>query len=121
MEPDQRDMLPGRPRIPNPPPPTEPARENNPDKEDLRKAAAKWIEDNPTAYGYFVRFALELAERGRPFGIGLVAERVRWECVVARGDDGYKINNNYRAYVARKLVAEHPRLRAFLKFRKTRY
>ena len=113
---------PAPPEIPDPPPPIWPAVENNPDKDDLRAKAAEWIFRNPEAYAYFEKFSLQMANAGRQFGIGLVAERVRWECYLKTTDeDGYKINNNYRAYIARKLVSDHPEIRPFLQFRKTRY
>jgi hypothetical protein len=101
----------------------EPARENNPRREDLRKAAAAWIVANPKVYALFQQFARQMSDRGRRFGIGLLAERVRWECmfVTAGGTHEYKINNNYRAYIARKLVQDDPFLTQFLRFRETKW
>lgn len=88
----------------------------------MRDEAARWIAENPQVYRLFERFALEAAAQGRPFGAKLLAERVRWECVVVgRSDDLYKLNNNHTAYVARRLVADHPELGPLLRFRKTRY
>jgi len=89
---------------------------------DLRVDAEKWIDDNPEAYDMFVRFALEMFQRGRSFGIGLLTERVRWECAIkTRGDDEFKINNNHRAYIARRLVKDYPFFEGYLTFRQTRY
>jgi len=97
-----------------------PARENNPFGEDLRRAAEKWITANPDVYRLFIRFALEMSTKGRRFGVKLLAERVRWEVTFTYGLD-YKVNNNYTAYIARMLVADHPSLTPFIQFRKTRY
>jgi hypothetical protein len=77
---------------------------------DLHEATERWIAENPASYKLFSRFALELA-RARPgkFGIALIAERVRWEVNVKwRGE--FKVNNSYRAYLARRLVKDHPEL-----------
>jgi len=79
---------------------------------------------NPSVYALFSRFALQMADRHHRFGIGLLAERVRWECAITstnEDDDPYKINNNYRAYIARQLISDHPGLEALMVFRRTRY
>jgi hypothetical protein len=100
----------------------EPARQNNPNGRDLRAEAATWVAANPQAYALFARFALEARAQGRRFGVKLLTERVRWECMVTTRDGaGYKINNNYHAYIARKLLQDHPQLEGFLRFRRTRY
>ena len=91
-------------------------------KENLRTKAEKWLTANPKVYPLFERFALEAFERGKPFGAKLLAERVRWECLISSRDDaGYKVNNNYTAYVARKLVEDHPKLGNVMRFRQTKY
>ena len=84
----------------------------------LERAAREWMEDHPEAMALFERLALQAAERGCRFGIGLLTERIRWEFAVERGVDGFKINNNHRAYIARELLRRHPRLRGFLETRK---
>ena len=100
----------------------DPAVENNPDKKNLRREAGVWIAANPRVYALFVRFAKEAASKGRPFGIKLLTERVRWEGLVnTTSDDGYKINNNHHAYIARRLVHDYPELVGLLRFRKTHY
>lgn len=89
---------------------------------DLRAEAEAWIDANPQAYAIFVRFAKRAATMGRPFGIGLLTERVRWEAFFDRSDtDGYKINNNHRAYIARRLVEDVPEAASLLRFRGTGY
>lgn len=80
------------------------------------EAARKWIEANPKGFALFERFALELASKNRRFGIGFIAERVRWECFIGNYTD-FKINNNHRAYIARELVRRHPELKDLIEFR----
>lgn len=98
----------------------EPARENNPDHEDLRKATAAWIEENPAVYAMFLHFAREMVKEGQPFGAKLLAERVRWECYLQKKGE-YKLNNNYVAYIARRLIMDDQTLLRFLRFRKTQW
>lgn len=104
------------------PPNVLPFKENNPSpKVNLRDAAEKWIEGNPSGYRLFVKFAMQMLGRRRNFGIGQLTERVRWEVALTweRDPRGFKINNNHRAYIARKLVEDYPRLEPFIQFRKT--
>jgi hypothetical protein len=98
----------------------EPARVNNPDHENLREATSAWISENRGVYSLFLKFAQEMASKGRCFGVKMLAERVRWECLVLLNGD-YKINNNYVAYIARRLVMEDPSLGRYIRFRKTQW
>ncbi len=98
----------------------EEARINNPDRKNLRYETAKWIKANPNTANLFLRFARQMAERRRLFGVKQLAERIRWECIFERGED-YKINNNYPAYIARWIIAKEPWIEEFIRFRKVRY
>ena len=87
-----------------------------------RARARQWIEDNPQVFALFERFALQMVERGKRFGIGQLAERVRWEVAMSwdKDDQGFRINNNYRAYLARELIKRHPQIEPFIEMRKTK-
>lgn len=88
---------------------------------NLRQRAEDWLADNPQVFALFEKFALRMVERRRKFGIGLLAERVRWEVAMTTEGDEYKVNNNYRAYIARKLVERHPEIGEFIDMRKVRF
>jgi len=78
------------------------------------------MNDNPDAMRHFAAFAEQLRVKGRRFGIGLLAERVRWEMTM-RGDvEDFKVNNSYRAYISRQLITDDPRLSAHIKCRSTK-
>jgi hypothetical protein len=81
-------------------------------------AAREWIDANPEAFAMFERFALELAAKGRRFGIALVTERVRWEVAFNYDKTDWKINNSHRAYIARELIARHPKLADLIETRR---
>ena len=85
---------------------------------DVRQKALVALDQN----ALFERFALQAARAGRPFGAKLLAERVRWEHFIGskRGHE-YKLNNNHTAYIARRLVKDHPQLGAFLRFRAAKH
>jgi hypothetical protein len=97
-----------------------PALENNPSKKNLRLECYQWIKGNPDIANLFLQFAQQLAKKGKPFGVKLIAERIRWEFAIEKTED-FKINNNYPAYVARWLVFKDPQLEPLLSFRETQY
>lgn len=65
---------------------------------------------NPQVWDYFCRFAFEAIEAGRvTLSVSLIIERIRWEVfVVTKSNDGFKINNNHRAFYARKFMKFYP-------------
>lgn len=77
-----------------------------------RQRATEWIRNNFKVVEMFETFALALQERGRCFGINLLRERVRWECVYEYGEEAYKFPNEFSPYVARFLLWLHPDLQA---------
>lgn len=69
----------------------------------------RFHEDNPHIYTLVERFASELLAAGRSkAGIGEIWERIRWELSVATRGDGFKLNNNHRAFYARLWLERHP-------------
>ena len=98
-----------------------PAVENNPSQKDLRKDTEAWIQSNPEVAKMFLYFARELASKGRPFGVGLITERVRYECAISTSPSKFKINNNWRSYIARWLIAQDPSLEKWMSFREVKY
>jgi hypothetical protein len=99
----------------------QPARENNPDHENLRAQAQDWISGHPKECALLLKWARELAGKGRNFGIGLLAERLRWEAAMEGWEGDYKVNNNHRAYVARWLIQQEPWLENFMEFREVHW
>lgn len=65
---------------------------------------------NPEVWQMFCRFAFEAIDRGRKtLSVSLIIERVRWETFIAtQSGDGFKINNNHRAFYARKFMKQFP-------------
>ena len=74
---------------------------------------------NPRVYDELVKLARRAKERGfTQYGIGALYEVFRWERGPTGGDDdGYKVNNNFRAIYARKIMAEHADLAGFFRTR----
>ena len=79
-------------------------------------------EANPLVWDAFIRFTKEaLAAGHRHLSVSLVVERIRWETLIDfRSFDGLKINNNHRAYYARKFHKEFPEQKGFFRTRTVR-
>ena len=101
----------------------DPARENNPEKDNLRKRAEAWIATHPDVFAVFERAALRMLRESRQGGINALVERVRWELhgKIDPDDKGYRINNNLAPYISRALTEKHPGLVEVFKFRRTRW
>lgn len=93
-----------------------------PTRNELEEKYRAWLADHAQVFALFERFALQMLAGKRRFGIGMLTERVRWEVRTtwAEDDEGYKINNNYRAYLARDLIAKYPELDALIETRSIR-
>lgn len=73
---------------------------------------------NPHVYSRLRQLALDLKGRGRnKYGIAGLFEVLRWEHAMTTTDDDFKLNNNYRAYYARLLMANEPELDDFFAIR----
>lgn len=76
---------------------------------------------HPQVYGLFKKYALEAKRAGRSrFGIGMIAERVRWFVSVestGTGDEDFKLNNNLRSCYARLLMIREPELDGLFELR----
>jgi hypothetical protein len=63
---------------------------------------------NPHVWELFERFAFEAIEAGHEtLSASLICERIRWETTVVTTDTEFKLNNNHRAYYARKFNSIH--------------
>lgn len=66
---------------------------------------------HPEVYAEMRRLALDAVRAGRKrLGAKALAERVRWEFGVAKGDEEFAINNSYVALYARLLEEQEPAL-----------
>lgn len=92
-------------------------------KTNWGEAFKLYDQQNPTVFVAFKQFAEEWRAAGHSHcGAGMIFERIRWETGIRAGRElglpVLKLNNNYRAYYARKLVAEDPeKWRGFFEFR----
>jgi len=76
-----------------------------------------WLSENPRAYQLFDKYASQLAATGKRFGAKLVFERLRFRYFLEPDADGFKLNNNYTAYIARIWAEKNPRYAHLIEFR----
>jgi hypothetical protein len=87
-----------------------------PVQNEMDGLARNWLQENPQIFPLYERYAEEIVRRGRRFSISLLTERIRWEMHLnwEPDEDGFKISNNHRAYLARYLIARHPDYAKFI-------
>jgi hypothetical protein len=84
---------------------------------NTRQDAIKWMAANGNVVDLFLKFADQMLERKRRFGINLLRERVRWETVYSYDDHEYKFCNTFSPYVARHLIHLRPELKTYMRFK----
>lgn len=74
---------------------------------------------NPHVFDLLVKYTQRLRDSGRKhYSINAVFERIRWHLnVEIRGDEEFKLNNNYRSRYVRLLETEHPEFTGFYRTR----
>lgn len=93
------------------------------DYDRIEIAFNKFHEEHPEVYYKLVALAREwLASGHGRLGIATLFERLRWEWHVAglEDRDGFKLNNNYRALYARKIMSDYPQLDGLFLLRERR-
>jgi len=88
--------------------------------QEMEDAAIKFHRENPKVWQYFVRFTLEVIDRGfQHYSVNGVFERIRWESDVAdaEGRSTFKLNNNHRPYYARWFMRMYPEYEGFFRLR----
>lgn len=89
---------------------------------DGRYAAWRATADGGKVVGYVLDKALRLRERGwRHYGVAALVEVARYDRALEVGPDvdGLKINNSFRAYIAREVMAADDRLVGFFEVRRS--
>ena len=76
-----------------------------------------WKKKNPDVFEKFRELCLQMASRGRFFGIRLVSNKIRWDYAFEY-DEEFKISNNYTALITRELMIDHPELKQYLTIKK---
>ena len=81
------------------------------ERKSIDERFADFRADHPEVLEYVRKLALEAVRAGRDrLGIAQLWEVARWNLWSAARDNGYKLNNDFRAPAARWLMATEPEL-----------
>jgi len=90
-------------------------------KTSLQRAFEQFDAENPAVWIEFRDSALRLIEAGRRhYGAKSIMETIRFHRDVRRNAEGFKINNNFTAYYARKFMDLYPEHEGFFETRAVR-
>ncbi len=88
--------------------------------EEMRMQVTAFHEQHPDVWDLFTQFTFDRIHRGfRHYSVNAIFERIRWEVDNAGGDGKaqFKLNNNYRAFYARRFMKMHPQHEGFFRTR----
>lgn len=89
--------------------------------EAMRKDADTWIDANPEAWGRMKELAAFYAARNRRFSMEKLIQVARYDMETQTTDQmGFKINNNIRSALGKRLVEEVPQVERYIERRKSR-
>ena len=88
--------------------------------DEMRSQVTEFHANNPEVWKMFVGFTFEMIMSGRKhYSVNAVFERLRWEVDIKHGpDNSFKLNNNYRAFYARRFHRMYPEYAGFFRTRK---
>jgi len=88
-------------------------------KSKLEKSFDRFHAENPHVYDALREVCLEMRETLKHWEINGAFVLVRYNHIKTTGED-FKMNNSYRAFYARMLMAREPKLEGFFKTRTSR-
>jgi hypothetical protein len=73
----------------------------------IEEAFWRFHRENPHVYHELVRLARAWRQRrSQKVGVGMLFEVLRWQMAMRTTGDTFKLNNNFRSYYARLIMAE---------------
>ena len=87
--------------------------------DEITENAKRYHKKHPEVWDLFRKFTMEIIRRGfNRYSVNAIFERIRWEADISTDPLSFKISNDYRAWYARKFMAEYPEYAGFFKIRK---
>lgn len=79
----------------------------------------QYITDNPHIYEAFKNYTFAaIAKQYKCFSAEFIFNVIRWETAIS-GKDQYKINNDFKAFFARKFMQDYPQYTGYFITRKS--
>ena len=88
--------------------------------DEMRDQVNLFHHAHPEVFDLFVRFSIDRIHHGfKHYSVNAIFERIRWECDSGGNDQAtFKLNNNYRAFYARRFMRMYPEYEGFFRTRK---
>lgn len=84
----------------------------------LKRRFMRFDLDNPKVYELLKHYTFQALARGfQHYGIAALFERIRWHTDIETTDPRFKMNNDYKAFYARKFHMEFPTHKGFFRTR----
>lgn len=78
--------------------------------------------ENPHIWKEFQNLSFKLIDRGfTKLSAELIYNQIRWLKYMQHGNDGFKLNNNFKAFYARKFMKEFPVYNNIFELRKSKF
>lgn len=75
----------------------------------MLEMADRWIADNPQAWNWMMNRAAELVSQGRRFSMEYLIQAARYEMPTNGTSQGFKMNNNTRSALRKRMVQRYPK------------
>ena len=88
--------------------------------DEIAEQAERYNAEHPEIWKLFVRFTFDRIRRGhKHYSVNAVFERIRWHVDGVGGNNQatFKLNNNYRAFYARRFMKMYPKHEGFFRTR----
>ena len=87
--------------------------------DEMRQQCSEFHKANPQVWNHFVLFTNQIISKGfANYSVNAIFERIRWEMdAKSTGENQFKINNNYRAFYARRFMKMYPQHAGFFRTR----
>lgn len=82
--------------------------------------AENWIKKNGDGWEQMKALAQSLVDKRQPFSMDFLANVARYYMIIAGDESGFKVNNDYRAPLARIMIKENPALEDYIEKRKSK-
>ena len=82
--------------------------------------AAAWREANPEAWERMTGMARRYVDQGRRFSMEKLFQHARYDMPTNGTSEGFKVNNNTRAALARMMRDENPEFAPYMDIRKSK-
>ena len=89
-------------------------------EDELREQVNSYHRQHPEVWDLFCAFTREVIRAGhKNYSAKAIFERIRWERDIGgKTGDAFKLNNNYRAFYARRFMKKYPLHDGFFRTRK---